>query len=82
MRGQSASGDIVIRCREETVGVVRRDVFVLCRWPETDAYLAGPFQSFTYALTQACLLNRHQAPIWRDVAAQGRSELLQYVTPQ
>lgn len=74
-------GDLVIRCRAEQ-GPIRRvtDGWIITRWPDADTTVAGPYQSYNYALQQAPRLSRDRSVlIWRDQAKPGEAERLELV---
>lgn len=74
-------GDIVISQREEHTGVRRVPVFVLTSWPQTDAQIGGPYQSYSYALLQARdLAAAKQARVWRDHCTRGDGHALEDVS--
>lgn len=74
-------GDIVISQREEHTGVRRVTVFVLTSWPQTDAQVGGPYQSYSYALLQArSLAAGKQARVWRDHSTHGDGHALEDVS--
>ena len=75
-------GDLVIRPRHDGAGPYASIVFVITQWPDADAVVAGPYQSFGYALRQARSLSadwRHPM-IWRDHATPGQPERLEDVS--
>jgi hypothetical protein len=77
---QPLPGDLVIRQREERIVVRSVDVWVITHWPDTDTLVAGPYQSYGYALQQAKRLVRdHSEQIWRDHARCGQAEQLEHV---
>jgi hypothetical protein len=74
-------GDIVISQRQEHTGVRRVTVFVLTSWPQTDAMVGGPYQSYGYALRQAqTLASGKRARVWRDHSAGGDGNALEEVS--
>jgi hypothetical protein len=74
-------GDLVIRCREERSTFRTIDVWVITHWPDPDTVVAGPYQSYAYALSQARRLVRDKSEqIWRDHAPPGRPEQLELIT--
>ena len=79
---QPFPGDLVIRARVEHVGPLPQTVFLVMRWPENDRVIAGPYQSFGYALRQAAALEPDWSVcIWRDHAGPNEPEQLEDVTP-
>jgi hypothetical protein len=73
-------GDLVIRCRRDESLVRRGDVFVITHWPDADITVAGPYQSYGYALRQAHgMLKDRSERIWYDHAPPGRPEQLEQV---
>ena len=73
-------GDLVIRCRQERLHVRAIEVWIITHWPDTDTIVAGPYQSYAYALQQARRLVRDRSEqIWRDHARTGDTELLEHV---
>lgn len=74
-------GDLVIRSREDRTTLRVLDVWVITHWPDTETVVAGPYQSYGYALQQARRLVRdHSEQIWRDHARHGQSEQLEHVS--
>jgi hypothetical protein len=74
-------GDLVIRARHDRTGPLAVTVFVITSWPDAERVLAGPYQSFSYALTRARLrLNDPSEHIWRDHALAHETEQLEDVT--
>jgi hypothetical protein len=72
-------GDLVIRYREER-SPLRSVVWVITHWPDADTLVAGPYQSFAYALQQARRLVRDRSEqIWRDHARAGAPEELELI---
>ena len=73
-------GDLVIRRRDDSTGIRRVDVWVITNWPDVDSTVAGPYQSYSYALQQAkrCLTARSEW-IWWDHARPGEPEQLELV---
>ena len=78
---QPLPGDLVIRSRRASRSAVRReDVYVVTRWPNAEAIVAGPYQSFSYALTRARrMAGDPSLRIWRDHAKPGQPEELAQV---
>lgn len=73
-------GDLVIRCRRDESLLRRGEVFVITHWPHTDTTVAGPYQSYGYALRQAQgMLRDRSERIWYDHAPPGRPEQLEQV---
>lgn len=72
-------GDYVIRSRAIEGTPRRQDVWVLTRWPDAETVVAGPYQSYSYALRQAAKSAKTEARIWRDHARLGDSEQLELV---
>lgn len=73
-------GDLVIRLRPGESVIRRGDVFVITHWPDTDTIVAGPYQSYGYALRQAQgMLKDRSERIWYDHAPPGRPEQLEQV---
>jgi hypothetical protein len=75
-------GDLVIRCRQEHVLPFKRtvNVWVITYWPDTDNLVAGPYQSYNYALEQSHRFTRDRSDfIWRDHARAGDAEQLELV---
>jgi hypothetical protein len=73
-------GDLVIRCREERTHLHGSEVWVITHWPDADVVVAGPYQSYPYALQQARGLVRDPSEqIWRDHARVGTPEQLESV---
>ena len=74
-------GDLVIRCREERQHSRTNNVWVITHWPDAETVIAGPYQSYGYALQQARRLVRDRSEqIWRDHARIGEPEQLEHVT--
>ena len=74
-------GDLVIRGREDRTSVRMLEVWVITHWPDAETLVAGPYQSYGYALQQARRLVRDRSEqIWRDHARSGHSEQLELVT--
>ena len=74
-------GDLVIRPRADQTESHPRTIFVITSWPDADRIVAGPYQSFGYALRQA--RERQGDPskyIWRDISRHGEPERLEDVT--
>jgi hypothetical protein len=56
-------------------------VFVLTSWPQTDAMVGGPYQSYGYALLQAqTLASGKRARVWRDHSSGGDGHALEDVS--
>jgi hypothetical protein len=73
-------GDLVIRCRRDEFILRRGDVFLITHWPDADIIVAGPYQSYGYALRQAQgMLKDRSERIWYDHAPPGRPEQLEQV---
>jgi hypothetical protein len=74
-------GDLVIRSQRDRPHLQRIvDVFVITHWPDADTVVAGPYQSYAYALQQARRLLRDPSEvIWYDQARLGESEQLEQV---
>jgi hypothetical protein len=73
-------GDIVIRRRPGESPLRRVVVFVITHWPDPDSVIAGPYQSYGYALRQAHGMRRDRSErIWLDHAAHGDPEELEQV---
>lgn len=73
-------GDLVIRSREERSSVRNVDVWIITYWPDAETTVAGPYQSYAYALQQAKRLVRDRSEqIWRDHAPPGEPEQLEHV---
>jgi hypothetical protein len=74
-------GDLVIRSRRDPSHLQRAvDVFVITHWPDVDTIVAGPYQSYAYALQQARRLLRDRSEvIWYDHARPGAAEQLEQV---
>jgi hypothetical protein len=74
-------GDLVIRARQEHSHLKRTvDVFVVTHWPDAERVVAGPYQSYSYALQQARrLLKDRSEVIWFDHARLGEAERLEQV---
>jgi hypothetical protein len=72
---------LVIRARRDGGRLVRHDTFVVTTWPDVDAVVGGPYQSYGYALTQAKRLvtGRDRVLVWRDHAQPGEPEQLEEV---
>jgi hypothetical protein len=74
-------GDLVIRARQDRTGPLVLRVYVITSWPDAERVIAGPYQSFSYALTRARLRSRDPSEhIWRDHAAANEAEQLEDVT--
>ena len=74
-------GDLVIRTREDRTTVRTLSVWVITHWPDAETLVAGPYQSYGYALQQARRLVRDRSEqIWRDHARIGTPEQLELVT--
>lgn len=74
-------GDFVIRRRVDDSRLRAADVWVITHWPDPDTVVAGPYQSYPYALQQARRLVRDRSEqIWRDHARPGEPEQLEHVT--
>jgi hypothetical protein len=53
---------------------------VLTHWPDGETVVAGPYQSYNYALQQSYRLVRDRSEfIWRDHARPGEPEQLELV---
>jgi hypothetical protein len=75
-------GDLVIRCRQDHVLPFNRvvNVWVITHWPDAENLVAGPYQSYNYALEQSRRLLRDRSDfIWRDHARVGAPEQLELV---
>jgi hypothetical protein len=73
-------GDLVIRCRRDESRLRDGDIFVITYWPDPDTTIAGPYQSYGYALRQAQgMLKDRSERIWYDHALPGRAEQLEQV---
>ena len=73
-------GDLVLRRRQGEMRLGRGDVFVITHWPDPDTIVAGPYQSYGYALRQAQgMLRDRSERIWYDHAQPGRPEQLEQV---
>jgi hypothetical protein len=74
-------GDLVIRARREAARLVSHDTFVVTTWPDVEAVVGGPYQSYGYALVQARRLvsDRERVLVWRDHAKPGEPEQLEEV---
>ena len=73
-------GDLVIRRRRDESLLRRGEVFVITPWPDPETIVAGPYQSYGYALRQAGgLLKDRSVRIWYDHARPGRPEQLEQV---
>jgi hypothetical protein len=73
-------GDLVIRCREDRGAIRTVDVWVVTYWPDADTTVAGPYQSYSYAFQQSRRLIKDPSVwIWRDHAAPGAPEQLEWV---
>jgi hypothetical protein len=73
-------GDLVIRRRRDESVLSRGEVFVITHWPDADTIVAGPYQSYGYALRQAHgMLKDRSERIWHDHAPAGRPEQLEQV---
>ena len=74
-------GDLVIRTRQDYSPLQRStDVFVITHWPDAETIVAGPYQSYAYALQQAKhLLKDRSEVIWYDHARSGEAEQLEQV---
>ena len=73
-------GDLVIRRREEQSHLRPVDVWIITHWPDSETIVAGPYQSYAYALQQARRFVRDQSEqIWRDHARVGQGEQLEPV---
>jgi hypothetical protein len=74
-------GDLVIRSREDRTTLRVLDVWVITHWPDSETIVAGPYQSYGYALQQARRLVRDRSEqIWRDHSRLGQSEQLEHVS--
>ena len=74
-------GDLVIRCLPGP-NARNRSAYVITLWPDAERVVAGPYQSFGYALRQAQqLITDPSIYIWRDHATNGAPEQLEDVTP-
>ncbi len=74
-------GDLVIRTREDRTTVRKVDVWIITHWPDSETIVAGPYQSYGYALQQAKRLVRDRSEqIWRDHARIGHPEQLEHVS--
>jgi hypothetical protein len=74
-------GDLVIRRREDRTTVRMIDVWIITHWPDAETVVAGPYQSYGYALQQAKRLVRDRSEqIWRDHARNGQPEQLEHVS--
>jgi hypothetical protein len=73
-------GDLVVRRREDRSQMRAVDVWVITHWPDAETLVAGPYQSYPYALQQAKRLVRDRSEqIWRDHARLGEPEQLENV---
>jgi hypothetical protein len=73
-------GDLVIRCRQERFHVRAVDVWIITHWPDNETIVAGPYQSYGYALQQAKrLVHDRSVQIWRDHARSGQPEQLEHI---
>lgn len=73
-------GDLVVRRRLDEAVVRRGEVFVITHWPDAETIVAGPYQSYGYALRQAQgMLKDRSERIWYDHAPTGRPEQLEQV---
>jgi hypothetical protein len=74
-------GDLVIRERADRSGLIVQTVYVITSWPDPEAVVGGPYQSFGYAVRQAReSLTDPSEYIWRDHADGDRAEHLEDVT--
>ena len=79
---QPLPGDLVIRRRDDRADKYSRlvSVWVITHWPDAEAIVAGPYQSYNYALQQSQRSVRDPSEfIWRDHARTGESEQLELV---
>jgi hypothetical protein len=75
-------GDLVIRCRQDRVPPFNRisSVWIVTHWPDAETIVAGPYQSYNYALEQSRRHIRDRSDfIWRDHARLGDPEQLELV---
>jgi hypothetical protein len=73
-------GDLVIRCQLDRSRLRAADVWIITHWPDPETTIAGPYQSYAYALQQAKRLVRDRSEqIWRDHARPGLPEQLEHV---
>jgi hypothetical protein len=73
-------GDLVTRRQQDASRLRAADVWIITHWPDPDTVVAGPYQSFPYALQQARRLGRDRSlQIWRDHARPGHPEQLEHV---
>jgi hypothetical protein len=82
IRDRPLPGDVVIRCRDERHPLFQRSVsvWILTHWPDADTVVAGPYQSYNYALDQARHVTRDPSEfVWRDHAKPGMPEELEHV---
>jgi hypothetical protein len=82
VRDKPLPGDLIIRRREEPHPVLQRSVtvWIVTHWPDADTIVAGPYQSFNYALDQARRVRRDRSEfIWQDHAKPGTPEQLTHV---
>jgi hypothetical protein len=77
-RDRPIPGDLVIRRRFDLTHSA--GIYVVTRWPESEAMEAGPFPSYAAALTAArqLVVDRY-AFIWYDYARPGEPERLDQV---
>ena len=74
-------GDLVIREQEDRSGLLVRTVWVITSWPDADQTIAGPYQSYGYALRQARgRLKDRSEQIWRNHGGTLGPERLENVT--
>jgi hypothetical protein len=74
-------GDLVIRPRADRTGLLSTTVFVITVWPDAERVVAGPYQTFSYAVSRARLrLTDPSEHIWRDHASANEAEQLEDVT--
>jgi hypothetical protein len=73
-------GDLVLRRHHDETRLRRAEVFVITHWPDADTIVAGPYQSYGYALRQAQgMLRDRSERIWYDHASPGRPEQLEQI---
>jgi hypothetical protein len=73
-------GDLVIRARRDQSTLRLGQVFVITYWPDAETIIAGPYQSYGYALRQATGMQRDRSVrIWYDHARPGTPEQLEQV---
>ena len=73
-------GDLVIRAVPNASAFAHHHAFLVTKWPDADAIVGGPYQSYGYALRQAKVIADARMMVWRDHARPGHPEQLEDVS--